>query len=291
MARGARLNKVIERLEGRQPVFCAAVAQNGDWDGLAQLALSDFDMLIVETEHQGFDLPLLRHSLQHLLHRGRIAAKGSLQPDVVPFVRIPPYARERNQWVIKQTLDAGAYGLVLPHLDSVEAAQSAVRSARYPQARGAADAEPAGERGWWPWAAAHYWGISGEAYYDAADLWPLDPDGELLLMGIVENAEGLRALPEIVKQVRGIGAIWIGPGDLSVSLGYRGDLEHPEVEAAVQQARQVCKQAGVPVGAVAGRKHDAIQRLEQGFDIVVLPPSGSAELARARQSLRSGSSS
>ena len=80
MPRGARLNKVIELLEGGRPVFCAAVAQNGDWDGLAQLALSDFDMVIVETEHQGFDLPLLRHSLQHLLHRGRIAAKGSVPP-------------------------------------------------------------------------------------------------------------------------------------------------------------------------------------------------------------------
>jgi 4-hydroxy-2-oxoheptanedioate aldolase len=283
--RGARLNKVIERLEAGRPVFCAAVAQNGDWDGLAQLALSDFDMVIVETEHQGFDLPLLRHSLQHLLHRGRIAAKGSVQPDVVPFVRIPPYARERNQWVIKQTLDAGAYGLVLPHLDSVDAAQAAVRSARYPQARGVPDQEPAGERGWWPWAAAHYWGISGDAYYDAADVWPLDPDGELLLMGIVENAQGIRALPDIVREARGIGAIWVGPGDLSVSLGYRGDLEHPEVEAAVQQALRVCKQARVPVGAVAGRKHDALRRLEQGFDIVVLPPSASAELARARAAL------
>jgi 4-hydroxy-2-oxoheptanedioate aldolase len=158
-----------------------------------------------------------------------------------------------------------------------------VRAARYPQARGVPDLEPAGERGWWPWEAAHYWGISGDAYYDAADVWPLDPDGELLLMGIVENAQGIRALPEIVKEVRGIGAIWVGPGDLSVSLGYRGDLEHPEVEAAVQQALRVCKQAGVPVGAVGGRVHDALRRLEQGFDIVVLAPGASAELARARQ--------
>jgi 4-hydroxy-2-oxoheptanedioate aldolase len=281
-----RLNKVIELLESRRPVFCAAVVQNGDWQGLAQLALSDFDMAIVETEHQGFDLPLLRHSLQHLLHRGRIAAKGSVQPDVVPFVRIPPYARERNQWVIKQTLDAGAYGLVLPHLDSVASAQAAVRAARYPQARGAKDLEPAGERGWWPWGAAHYWGISAEAYYDAADLWPLDPDGELLLMGIIENAEGVRALPDIVREVRGMGSIWVGPGDLSVSLGYRGELEHPEVEAAVQQALRVCKQAGVPVGAVAGPKSDALRRLEQGFDIVVLGPTAGAELRRAREAAK-----
>ena len=136
-----------------------------------------------------------------------------------------------------------------------------------------------------------YWGIWGDAFYDAADVWPLDPDGELLLMGIVENADGIRALPEIVKRVRGIGAIWVGPGDLSVSLGYRGDLEHPEVEDAVQQALRVCKSAGVPVGAVGGRKSDAVKRLEQGFDIVVLPPVATAELARARQAAGRGSSS
>ena len=49
-----------------------------------------------------------------LLNRKRIAEKGNLQPDVVPTVRITPNARERNQWVIKQALDIGVYGLVLP---------------------------------------------------------------------------------------------------------------------------------------------------------------------------------
>jgi len=52
-----------------------------------------------------------------LLNRKRIAEKGNLQADVVPMVRIPPNARERNQWVIKQALDTGVYGLVLPQND------------------------------------------------------------------------------------------------------------------------------------------------------------------------------
>ena len=76
------------------------------------------------------------------MNRKRIVAKGSLQPDVIPLVRIPPYTRERNAWVIKQTLDAGPFGLVLPHLDSVEGAQAAVQAARYPQVPGVADFEP-----------------------------------------------------------------------------------------------------------------------------------------------------
>src|SRR5215813_2828161 len=58
-------------------------------------------------EHEGFSFTTLRASLQVLLNRKRIAEKGNLQPDVVPMVRIPPNARERDQWVIKQALDTG----------------------------------------------------------------------------------------------------------------------------------------------------------------------------------------
>jgi 4-hydroxy-2-oxoheptanedioate aldolase len=106
---------------------------------------------------------------------------------------------------------------VLPHLNTVEDAQAAVIAARYPQVPGVADCEPQGQRGWWPRLAPRYWGLTPQDYYDKADVWPLDPDGELLLMGIVEEAEGVRNLRDILKQVKGIGAIWAGPGDLSLS--------------------------------------------------------------------------
>src|ERR1700746_3755619 len=87
-------------------------------------------------EHEGFSFTTLRTSLQVLLNRKRIAEKGNLQPDVVPMVRVPPNARERNQWVIKQALDTGVYGLVLPHLSTVEDAQAAVAAARDTQVPG-----------------------------------------------------------------------------------------------------------------------------------------------------------
>lgn len=282
MPRKPRLNKVIELLERKEPVFCAAVVPNGDTEQLTAMAASDFDMVMVETEHQGFDTTTLRQSLQFLLDRRRIAEKGNLQPDVVPFVRIAPYAREQNQWVIKQTLDAGAYGLVLPHIDSVEGAAAAVRAARYPQAQGAPDREPAGERGWWPWTAAQYWGVSAEEYYEAADLWPLDPDGELLLLGIVENVRGVENLPDILREVQGIGAIWAGPGDLSVSMGHRGDIAHPEVEEAVLRVLATCQEFGVPCAGLVGPTADAARRIEQGFQMLVLPPVARAELERGR---------
>jgi 4-hydroxy-2-oxoheptanedioate aldolase len=279
-----RLNKVISLLESGQAVLSCGTIANGNYDEIMALSRSAYDMIILETEHVGFDFPTLRHSLQYLLNRKRIAEQGTLQPDVVPLVRIPPYTRERNEWVIKQTLDAGPYGLVLPHFDSVEGAQAAVRAARYPQVPGVADFEPAGERGWASSLAPYYWGLTPQEYCDAADVWPLDPDGELLLMGIVENVRGITNLPDILRQVKGIGAIWAGPGDLSVSMGLRGNATHPDVEAALLRILAICKDHGVACATGVSPTADAAARLEQGFRIIMVPPTRSVEaLTQARR--------
>jgi 4-hydroxy-2-oxoheptanedioate aldolase len=68
-----------------------------------------------------------------LLEHGKPVFSTSTVPNGSPMVRLPPNARECNQWVIKQALDTGVYGLVLPHLSTVEDAQAAVAAARYPQ--------------------------------------------------------------------------------------------------------------------------------------------------------------
>ena len=208
----ARYSKVIELLEQDKPVFCSGLVWNGNLDDLTYVTDKDYDMVIIEMEHQGLDFTDLRTSLQYLLSRKKIAEGGSLLADPAPFVRIPPNARERNQWVLKQILDTGVYGLVLPHLNTVEEAQAAVVASRYPQVPGAADFEPEGERGWWYRIAPRYWGLTPAEYFDAADLWPLDPDGNMLLMGIVEEPLGVKNIRDILREVKGIGAIWAGPG-------------------------------------------------------------------------------
>tara|TARA_B100000315_G_scaffold254844_1_gene296765 strand:+ start:516 stop:1379 length:864 start_codon:yes stop_codon:yes gene_type:complete len=266
-----RYNKVIDLLEQEKPVFCSGMVWNGNLDDLTFIADSAYDMAIIEMEHQGFNLNDLRLSLQFLLSRKKIAEQANLQADPVPMVRIPPNLREHNQWVVKQALDTGVYGLILPHLNTVEDAQTAVVAARYPQVPGVADFEPRGERGWWQRIAPRYWGLTPQEYYDAADLWPLDPDGNILLMGIVEEPEGVKNIRDILRQARGIGAIWAGPGDMSVAMGHRGNANHHEVQENLLRILAACKDAGVPcaVGATAA---EVPARLEQGFRIIITPP-------------------
>ena len=282
MADRVRLNKVIDLLEQRKPVFSGGIVHNGDLDQILYMADSDYDFCIIETEHEGFSFTNLRNSLQHLLNRRRILEKGNLQPDVVSFVRIPPNAREAgaNQWVIRQTLDTGVFGLVLPHLNTGEEARTLVTAARYPQVPGAADFEPQGQRGWWQRLAPRYWGLTAQEYYDAADLWPLDPNGEILLLGIVEEPQGVKNLRDILREMRGIGAIWAGPGDMSVAMGKRGNSADPEVQDALLSVLEACKEFDVPcaVGATAA---DVKQRLEQGFRIIIAPPRMTADTLEA----------
>ena len=271
MAGDIRYNKVIDLLEQGKPVFCYGLVWNGNLDDLIYVADADYDMVIMEMEHEGFSFNNLRTSLQFILNRKRISGSGTVQADPVPLVRIPPNSRENSQWIIKQALDTGVYGLVLPHLNTVEDAHAAVVAARYPQVPGVADFEPEGQRGWWQRIAPRYWGLTAQEYYDAADLWPLDPDGNMLLMGIVEEPEGVDNLPDILRQEKGIGAIWAGPGDMSVAMGHRGDSAHPDVQANLLRILEACQNAGVPC-ATGATAEEVPMRLEQGFLIIITSP-------------------
>ncbi len=270
-----RYNKAIQLLEEGKPVFGTGLIWNGNLDEMTYFADSDYDLVMIEMEHEGLSFNNLRTSLQFLLNRKRVIDGAGLQADPTPIVRIPPNTREQNQWVIKQALDTGVYGLILPHLDTVEGAMSAVRAARYPQVPGVADFEPRGERGWWQRIAPRYWGLSATEYYDAADIWPIDPDGNLLLMGIVEEPTGANNLPDILREVKGIGAIWAGPGDMSVAMGHRGNAGHPEVQEMLLRILGICQNAGVPC-AVGCTAAEVPMRLEQGFSILITAPTRTA---------------
>src|SRR3989442_2610064 len=178
MAEIPRLNGVIRALEQAKPAFVGFGSV--DNEAATALASSNLDGVAFEMEHAPMSSPALRDALQSMLDRRQIADSGSLAPKVTPMVRIPPNGGEMNQWIVKQVLDIGVYGIIFPHVSTVEEARNAVSACRYPRLPGAPLYDPPGVRGGGPTRAARYWGLSPPAYYSRADGLPLAPHGEIL---------------------------------------------------------------------------------------------------------------
>jgi 4-hydroxy-2-oxoheptanedioate aldolase len=189
-----------------------------------------------------------------------------------------------NQWFAKQALDIGAYGIVWPHVDTVEQAYNAVGACRYPRLPEAARYEPKGLRGDAPNAAARYWGLTNQEYYAKADVWPLDPNGEILVVLMIESTQAISNLRDMLKQVPGIGCILIGEGDLSQELGHPRDYDYPTVAEAKHEVVRICKELNVPVGHPHVDSDNVEAVLEEGYRFL-MPGAGRsyAGLTKGRQ--------
>ena len=277
-----RLNGIIKALEAGQPAFVTFAQASPE----LAMAIGDvaYDGVVFEMEHNPYDIRLLRDCLQYMLNRRQIIERGTLAPAVTPLVRIPPNGGELNQWVAKQVLDSGAYGVIWPHVSTVEEARNAVAACRYPRPRSAPSYDPPGQRGDAPAAAARYWGLSQAEYYRAADVWPLAPDGELLVVIMCEDTRAIQNLPDILGQVPGIGAVLIGEGDLSQELGYPRQYEHPSVVAAMDEIRATCARFNVVCGHPHVTSANVERVLEQGYRWLMPAPVRSFDaLERGRQ--------
>jgi 4-hydroxy-2-oxoheptanedioate aldolase len=202
---------------------------------------------------------------------------------VTPFVRIPPNGSEKAQWQAKQALDLGAYGIVWPHISTVDQAYNAVGACRYPRQKSKPLYEPAGLRGDGPAAAVRYWGLTQQEYYQKADVWPLDPRGEIFVVLMIEDTEGISNLAAMLKNVPGIGAILIGEGDLSQELGVPRQYEHPVVLEAMAQVAATCKEHKVPVGHPHVEPGNAERIIKEGYRFLMCAPVrsyGNLESAR-----------
>jgi 4-hydroxy-2-oxoheptanedioate aldolase len=268
-----RLNGAISALEQNQPAFVTFAPAD---IGTAQ-AIGDapYDAVVFEMEHGPYDIRTLRECLQYLLNRRQIVERATLAPAVTPFVRIPPNGGEHNQWIAKQVLDSGVYGVIWPHVSTVEDARNAVAACRYPRPKSAPSFEPAGQRGDAPAAAARYWGLSQPEYYARADTWPLAPDGEILVVIMCEEARAIANLPQILREVPGIGVVLIGEGDLSQDLGFPRQYEHPTVAAAIDEILSICIEAGVPCGHPHVDASNVERLLEKGFRWLMASPERS----------------
>ncbi|MDA0205185.1 MAG: aldolase/citrate lyase family protein [Acidobacteria bacterium] len=262
-----RINGVIDKLQQGEPVF-GIFSEDRSPTNAAALNDSALDFIIIDMEHRPLDFESLRQFLQGMLSRNDHTSSNPLRPPALPLVRLPQNGSEQLQFLIKQALDVGAYGLVLPHIESREQALSAVRAARYFQKSGASDFDPPGLRGVSPAVAARYWGLSIDEYMEKADLWPLDPSGEVLLIMLIESREGAENIDAILE-APGIGGIFIGTWDLATSLGFPRDSEAPQVTEAIAKILAASKRAGIPCG-ITTTINTVDQHLNQGFRILTV---------------------
>jgi len=282
MADLPRLNGVIRALEQGRPAFtCFSPAEI---DSAYAISTSKYDGVVYEMEHNPWDGRALRDSLQYMLNRAQIVKAGSVAPAVTPMVRVPVNGIEKGQWHAKQALDIGCYGIVWPHISTVEEAYNAVAACRYPRMKTVKNFEPAGIRGDGPTGAVRYWGLTQQEYYDKADVWPLDPKGEIFVILQIEDTKGVHNLDAMLKEVKGVGAVLIGEGDLGQELGYPRQYEHPELLKHMAHVVETCKKHNVICGHPHVEAGNAERIIKEGYRFLMCAPTRSyGHLDKARQ--------
>jgi len=262
------LNPAIEKLAHGQAMI-GTQTDDMSLQNCRSLARLDLDYAYVDMEHGALNLDGLAYCAAAMVDKAAALKKGNPEPKVALFARFPPYGRdlESNDWIVKQALDMGLMGIIFNGVDNKEQMTRLVQFMRYPQSKTSKFPQPSGLRGYSPGNAAFVWGISTNEYVDQrADLWPLNPQGDLIAIPMIETAEGLKNANEIAA-VPGVGAIFIGAaGDLHQYLGVAQDSA--EVEAARQTILAACKAHNVACGITETTKDGVDRRLKEGWKMI-----------------------
>lgn len=276
-----RVNRAIELLESGQPIYYG-VAEDLSYQGGVDTARTWLDYITVEMEHYPFDVSALAAFMRGLVAGGPTPS-GHRTPAVVVTLPATGASVEEvraNSWMIKQVLATGIHGILLCHAESPEAVRAFVEAARFPfQKHG--DGLGEGRRGsGGQGRAAEIWGLSPPEYLEVADVWPLNPKGELMLGLKIENRRALARVEDSTK-VPGLAFAEWGPGDMGMSFGYPNQHDEPfppEMLAARGRVLAACKAAGL--GFLDGAwPHDIVERIREGVKFV--NPRGNREVAEA----------
>ena len=236
-----RLNKIIEQFEKGEPALVGEHWQLND------------------LEHNAFQ----QDEFESFLNE--IQSEQAPRPRLTPVVRIPFEAHQDYGHYVKQMLDVGAMGIVLPQAKTPDDITKLVKSMRYPPQRNTEYSEPAGVRGWGPSAAIRVWNVESQDYARRADVWPLNPNGELLALAMVETKEIVDNIDAILA-VPGLSGLLIGPADLSLALGVGNpgpNVNAPEVIEAIEKVGAACRRHNALCGIYM--RSDIEERQEQGF--------------------------
>jgi 4-hydroxy-2-oxoheptanedioate aldolase len=233
--------------------------QIGLWNSLASavtvevIAGARFDWVLVDMEHSPNDLPLVHAQLQAMMG----------YPATAPVVR-PPW---NDMVTLKRLLDLGVQNFLIPYVQNAEEAAAAVSYTRYP---------PQGVRGFASASRATRFGRIPDYWQQAQQ--------EICVLVQVETVEAVGEI-EAIAAVEGVDGIFVGPGDLSASMGHLGNPMHPEVLAAIDDAMRRINAAGKPSGFLTGDEKLARHCLDLGCQFVAVG-ADIALLARAADGLR-----
>jgi len=194
-----------------------------------------FDWLSIDSEHAPLSLNLIENML--------IAFRGT---HTVPIIRVA----WNDPVLIKQALDMGPDGLIIPSVNTAEEARRAVLACKYP---------PQGIRGVGPRRAAAY-GAEMLEYLGQAN-------ERILIVVQIEHIKAVENIEEILK-VDGIDVAFVGPADLTASLGLLPEFGHPRVQEAIERVLAKCLEAGLPFGIHTGSVEEARYWASRGAQMV-----------------------
>ena len=200
------------------------------------MKLAGYDWLFLDAEHGSLETLEMQRILQ---------AAGSQTPCLVR-VSIS------DEVPIKKALDIGAAGIIAPLVNSQQQAERVVRLAKY---------APLGTRGV-GLSRAHSYGFKFQEYLEKAN-------EDITVVIQVEHIESVNNI-ERIAQVKGVDGVFVGPYDLSASLGILGKVNHPKVVAAIERVTEVCQDAGIPLG-IFGISAKAVRPyMERGYTLIAV---------------------
>lgn len=234
-------------MELERNAFKHALAQGrlqiGLWSSLCSnmaaeiISDSGFDWILFDTEHSPNEIPGLMSQLQ-------ACARGT----ATPIVR----AAWNDAVLLKRILDIGAPGVLIPFVQNAEEAKRAVAATRYP---------PAGIRG--------TAGSARGSRYGRIKDYLKKANAEMCVLVQAETSAALDQLEAIAK-VDGIDGVFIGPSDLAASLGHIGNMQHPTVQKAIEDAGRRLKAVGKPAGILTLDEEEARRYISWGYTFVAV---------------------
>jgi 4-hydroxy-2-oxoheptanedioate aldolase len=234
-----RSNPVKQKLRSGEPVFGTWLSM-GNFFTTRLLARMGFDWLTVDMEHQPFDWSEVGTLIAAIADAG-----------CVPLVRVP----EGNHHLIKRVLDLGAFGIVVPMVNTVEQAKTAIAATKYP---------PLGNRSLGGGMNMLNFEATANDYFDRAD-------DEIVVILQTESPQGVANAEEIYR-LPGVDAIFVGPADLrgNMRVAGNGQVTDAELEATIQQVIQIGKKCKTPTGIHVSTPEEAKKRAAEGMQFLAV---------------------